>query len=196
MANVRPCPVCGNAVPPKNKYLCSASCANAMKPGRAKGAPRAFTECQHCRRPFRLAREDMRWCSPECVAASKRIDPPPPSVSGATWIPLGRALFALVDLNDAPRVEAHLWCASGATTARHKIYAHRNVGNAWVKMHVDLMLPPPGMTVDHINGETLDNRRANLRVVTAVENNRNRKRSIPLFGCASGASSCCYEAAS
>jgi hypothetical protein len=43
-------------------------------------------------------------------------------------------------------------------------------------LHRFLMAPPPRAHVDHINGDKLDNRRANLRVVTPSVNQVNRKR--------------------
>lgn len=45
-----------------------------------------------------------------------------------------------------------------------------------VYLHVYLMKPWPGEVVDHINGDTLDNRRANLRCCTRSQNMVNNAR--------------------
>ncbi len=44
-----------------------------------------------------------------------------------------------------------------------------------VQMHREIMKAPKDKFVDHINGNTLDNRKDNLRLVTHTENLRNSK---------------------
>ena len=50
------------------------------------------------------------------------------------------------------------------------------VGPATIRAHREIMNPPPGMVVDHINHDKLDNRRANLRVCTPSQNRANGLR--------------------
>lgn len=78
--------------------------------------------------------------------------------------------ITLVDDADHAALSAHPWCLLGTG------YAHRRTGNRIVLMHRVLMGLAHGdsRTVDHINGDKLDNRRANLRVCTQAENNQNR----------------------
>jgi HNH endonuclease len=54
-------------------------------------------------------------------------------------------------------------------------YAAREVSNKTVLMSRAIMNAPKGLIVDHINHDTLDNRRENLRIVTYGTNNRNRR---------------------
>lgn len=86
-------------------------------------------------------------------------------------IPLTRGMVAIVDDDDFERINKHKWyaCKKGKQSIRW--YARRN--SRAVYMHNEIMTPPHGMEIDHINGNTLDNRKSNLRPVTRYQNSLN-----------------------
>ena len=53
-------------------------------------------------------------------------------------------------------------------------YAVRRNNGETIRLHRLIMNCPEGMVVDHLNGNTLDNRKCNLRICTQLENTRNR----------------------
>jgi hypothetical protein len=84
----------------------------------------------------------------------------------------------LFDFDDLPVVSQLRWRihpASNSETlkyARGSLEAGRNVS-----LHRHLLgVTNPSLHVDHINGNGLDNRRANLRIVTRSQNMMNRKK--------------------
>jgi len=87
---------------------------------------------------------------------------------------------SLVDIEDYDRImEANIkWrIDSPSTRVRYGPYiiGYNRELKKEVKLHRWLMDAPPGLQVDHINGDTLDNRRCNLRLVTIKENQANRR---------------------
>lgn len=75
-----------------------------------------------------------------------------------------------VDAIDLPLVSAHSWHRGGGGTA----YAITRVSGETVYMHRLIMSAGKGETVDHINHDTMDNRRLNLRILSNADNAQNR----------------------
>ena len=60
---------------------------------------------------------------------------------------------------------------------KERNYAVTIIGGHEVLMHRLITAAPPGMEVDHINHDTLDNRKENLRVCTKSQNQLNRHKA-------------------
>jgi hypothetical protein len=86
-------------------------------------------------------------------------------------IPLTQGKFAIVDAADYERLAGHKWCL---LNIKGQYYAHRRKHDKMVKMHHEILDVPAGMVCDHINHNSLDNRRCNLRVCTPSQNGYNR----------------------
>ena len=96
------------------------------------------------------------------------------------YMPLTRGFEAILDAEDAHLVCGAKWCAQVAPGGR-RVYATRVLSPrslGYLLMHRVICEVPAGLQVDHINGNGLDNRRANLRLATAAQNQHNRSISI------------------
>lgn len=91
-------------------------------------------------------------------------------------ITLTRGYEATVDPEDLPKLSRWLWCATGKPP---HVYAVRKADGRSLGMHRFLLGARTGEDVDHANGDTLDNRRSNLRVASRSQNTAN---SISVWG--------------
>lgn len=91
---------------------------------------------------------------------------------GVRYIPLTKGAVAKIDARDWPLVSAFRWYL-------HNGYAARTIGGRGrrmqVYMHRFIIGPALSQEIDHINGDPLDNRRANLRACSRRENATNKR---------------------
>lgn len=94
-------------------------------------------------------------------------------------IPLGSrkypGLFATIDEEDFDRVDRHRWFASRGP---HTFYAHTTGGEFFQMHRLILELQSGDPDVDHVDGDGLNNTRANLRHCDDSMNQANRKRLV------------------
>lgn len=103
-------------------------------------------------------------------------------------IPLSRGMVTFIDDADYEELNKYKWYAApsgagakGKNPYRKYFYAGRNFRlspnkRTTIFIHRILLNAQPGQVCDHINGNTLDNRRENLRIVTTSQNAMNSDR--------------------
>jgi hypothetical protein len=88
-------------------------------------------------------------------------------------IALTQGKYAIVDPDDYERLSKYRWCAlrrkNGYYAGRTASVRSRERGR-YILLHRAIIDPAYPLVVDHINGNGLDNRRANLRAVTQAQN--------------------------
>jgi len=91
--------------------------------------------------------------------------------------------YAKISPQDAELVLRYRWSVASNTKYGGRVYyAKTETGprnnRTRIKMHRLIMNAPEGMHVDHINGDGLDNRRENLRIVTPQLNQANSRKHV------------------
>ncbi len=111
-----------------------------------------------------------------------RLESPKPPNDRVRYIALTKGKFATVETADYKHLMRFRWHAK---ETRGRFYAATVIKGKSVAMHRMLLTPPPGMVVDHIDGNGLNNCRSNLRLCTPEQNRRNtrpRRKSSPYLG--------------
>jgi len=134
--------------------------------------------CPVCQVMFRPEKSKQKCCSLACynsTSAKARTAPEPDPVPGARWIPLTQGKFALVDESLHSTISQYNWCA--VKVGGDRFYAKRVIykdGEAIsLHMHNFILNTPKGFMCDHRNGDGLDNRGQNLRIVNQAQNSTN-----------------------
>lgn len=86
------------------------------------------------------------------------------------YIILTKGQRAIVDDECYEELNKHKWYCSTSRYANRHPHSTNGVRIGKIMMHRVIMNTPKNKQTDHINGDTLDNRRANLRVVTQSQN--------------------------
>ena len=151
-----------------DKWAGLTTCLLCTNHPRSPGELREMLPTETCRN-FQA----KRWKT--SAAEQAQGDPPSPAAPSESGpevrrIPLGHNLFALVDAADYEELSKYTWHLS-----RHgrRAYVSRQKGGKAVYMHREIMHPPEGYVVDHIDHNPLNHRRCNLRVCTRQQNQAN-----------------------
>lgn len=107
---------------------------------------------------------------------TKRTNRPVLRLGDIGLVPLQNGLLAVIDADDIDLVGPLSW---RSRRSRGVCYVVANLprspaGRGEITLHRLILPTAPGLVVDHIDGDTLNNRKSNLRAATSAENCRNR----------------------
>ena len=91
-------------------------------------------------------------------------------------IKLTHGKAALVDDEDYEKLSRYEWRVEKRSDL---FYAYRSAGkHGGYAIHQEILSVPPGMEIDHIDGDGLNNQKHNLRICTTSQNQANAKSRI------------------
>lgn len=100
-----------------------------------------------------------------------------PISASIAYLPLQNGLFTLIDAEDADWLSHYTWTIKSGNYVCCPKYGIVNGKRRIPTIHRLILNAPSGVLVDHKNGDSLDNRRTNLRLATCSDNQHNRRRN-------------------
>lgn len=188
---IKICPICGKEFnvtsKNKNKVYCSKECCGISQ--------RTTTpiKCDYCGKTFYKAKSQTslykkHFCSNECRYKSKRGSNEIFYENDYAYMLLTKdnvTLKTLFDMDDVDKIKQYKWHLHlRKSDQRYDVCANSYIENSkrkYIILPRFLLNAPKGLTVDHINRDTLDNRKINLKVVSIYKNNQNK--STNTSGC-------------
>lgn len=98
------------------------------------------------------------------------------------WTFLADGRKVVTDGKYADLLREYPWFALNCRRGRATAYARTTRNKKTILLHDLILKPDPGLVCDHVNGDTLDNRRGNLRAVTVRANSANTRRKVSSVG--------------
>lgn len=95
-------------------------------------------------------------------------------------IKLTRSRITIVDDEEFEKLNQFKWRAHGHSNNCYAVRTFRfnkNEKQIDIIMHREILNAKKGISVDHVNGDRLDNRKENLRLATCAENRYNQKHA-------------------
>jgi hypothetical protein len=121
--------------------------------------------CEGCRARLRFA----EICAPH-------VEYGEPTRHLALWRKDGTVrAWALVDPDDYEVLKRYKWWVHGDVRNQYAATWVYDPDKRLLLLHRAIMQPDPHLEVDHVNGDGLDNRRTNLRIVTHAQNSQNQR---------------------
>lgn len=154
--------------------MANKTCKNCIYLYRAQNCPDTFICTNKHNKPGRLfiLKEEKPCRNYSAAFVPHRPKIRQPADPNTRFIPLTQGRFAIVDADDYDWLNQYKWhiCKKGKN-----LYAVASIKGREMLMHRLIMNPPPGLVVDHIDINSLNNKRENLRICTQGQNNYNRK---------------------
>jgi len=142
-----------------------------------------IVECDYCgkeikKSPYRIKKNKKNFCNAKCqklgIIKKNKIVIKGDYSEIIINSPKFGEIRTIVDTKDIELISEYCWGAN-FNKCINGFYIRTNLGNkGTLKLHRLVANCPQNLQVDHINHNTLDNRKSNLKVCTALENMRNR----------------------